>query len=111
FLEPVAVALNYIAPRHPFRSISMIGISGGGWTTTLYAAVDPRVSRSYPVAGSLPHYLASDAPQNWGDYEQTLPELYRTANYLELYILGGYGRGRAQLQVLNKYDPCCFNGV
>jgi hypothetical protein len=110
FVEPVAVSLNYAEKTYGFRSIAMIGISGGGWTTTLYSALDPRISRSYPVAGTLPIYLRSLGGNSDGDYEQFLPELYRVANYLELYILGSYGTGRKQLQVLNKYDTV-FPGV
>lgn len=117
FLTPVAVSLNY-ARQFGYNSIFMTGVSGGGWTTTLYAAVDPRIIRSYPVAGSLPVHLRMDQKRSntaqrsadWGDYEQTIPELYRIANYLDLYILGSYGQHRKQLQILNKYDPCCFGG-
>ncbi|MFH1282169.1 MAG: hypothetical protein ABII27_00715 [bacterium] len=104
FVEPVAVVLNYIDDEYKYDSISMIGISGGGWTTTLYSAIDPRITNSYPVAGSCPIYLRSQAPNDWGDYEQTIPELYKIANYLELYILGSLGGGRKQLQILNRYD-------
>ena len=32
----------------------MMGKSGGGWTTTLAAALDPRISFSAPIAGSIP---------------------------------------------------------
>jgi hypothetical protein len=110
FLEPMAVCLNY-AVRFKYDRTVMIGISGGGWTTTLYAAVDARVSSSYPVAGSLPIYLRSQSKRDWGDYEQTLPQLYRIANYLELYIMGAHGTGRKQMQILNKYDSCCFAGI
>ena len=45
----------------------MVSISGG-WTTTVYAAIDPRVTRSYPVAGSLPIPLRVDV-RDWGDWE------------------------------------------
>jgi len=110
FVEPVAMALNYAA-KFEYRRVSMIGISGGGWTTTLYAAIDPRISCSYPVAGTLPIYLRSDSKRDWGDYEQTVPELYSIANYLELYIMGSYGNARKQIQILNKYDSCCFAGI
>lgn len=75
----------------------MMGLSGGGWTTVLYAALDPRIMRSYPVAGSWPIYLRFASPRDWGDYEETIPELYKTVNYLEMYILGSYGEGRKQL--------------
>ena len=106
FVEPVTVALNWANRNFTYESIAMVGISGGGWTTTLYAALDPRVARSYPVAGSLPLELEAS-----GDYEQILPDLYRTADYLELYALGSHGDGRSQIQVLNRYDPCCFSGT
>jgi len=116
-LTPVAVSLNY-AQKVGYHSFYMTGYSGGGWTTTMCAAIDPRINGSYPVAGSLPLHLRSDAKvfntaqrsADWGDYEQTIPELYKIANYLELYLLGSHGDHRRQLQVLNKYDPCCFAG-
>lgn len=89
----------------------MIGISGGGWTTVLYSAIDSRISNSYPVAGSVPMYLRFNNPKNMGDYEQTLPELYNMTGYLDLYVMASYGNDRGQLQIFNKYDPCCFSGL
>lgn len=117
FLTPLAVSLNY-AQTFGYDSVYMTGVSGGGWTTTVYAAVDPRITRSYPVAGTLPLHLREDRKRSntahrssdWGDYEQTIPELHRLTNYLELYVLGSYGPHRKQLQILNKYDPCCLAG-
>lgn len=111
FIEPVIITLNYIEKNFDFYSISMIGISGGGWTTTLAAAVDTRIMHSFPVAGSYPIYLRSNSGRDWGDYEQNNPALYKSVNYLELYILGAYGKGRSQLQIINKFDPCCFAGI
>ena len=109
FLEPVALLLNYVEQAHDYQSVSMMGVSGGGWTTTLYAAVDPRVAYSYPVAGTLPVYLSAEV--EIGDYEESIPAFYRIANYLELYILGAYGQDRHQVQILNYSDPCCFGGI
>ena len=109
FVEPVAVSLNYMEKNYDYGDISMTGISGGGWTTTLYAAIDPRVQKSYPVAGTLPIFLREK--NDLGDYEQIAPELYGIADYLDLYILGSYGDVRRQLQILNKYDSCCYAGI
>jgi hypothetical protein len=91
----------------------MVGLSGGGWTTTLAAAIDTRIDKSFRVAGSYPIYLRSNSSRDWGrgDYEQTVPEIYNTANYLELYILGSHGANRKQLQIINQYDSCCFAGT
>ena len=110
FIEPVIVSINYLRNNFDYSSISMVGISGGGWTTTLAAAVDTRITKSFPVAGSYPIYLRSNSSRDWGDYEQNAPELYTRVNYLELYVLGGQGENRIQMQIINKYDTCCFAG-
>ncbi|MGH3378364.1 MAG: hypothetical protein ACRDP6_26940 [Actinoallomurus sp.] len=117
FLEPVAVALNHVIATYRPASVQMIGLSGGGWTTTVYAAIDPRVTRSYPTAGSLPFYLRPAAPNatsSIGDWEQrgdTLPGFYGIAGYLDLYVMAAAGHGRRQVQILNRFDSCCFAGV
>lgn len=117
FLEPVALALGHLVAAYRPASIEMIGLSGGGWTTTVYAAIDPRVTRSYPVAGSVPFYLRTAPPNvisTTGDWEQrreTLPNFYAIAGYLDLYVMAAIGPRRRQLQILNRFDPCCFSGV
>ena len=111
FIEPVVAVIDLFAQS--YSEISMLGISGGGWTTLVSAAIDPRITRSYPVAGSLPIYIRAEDSRHWGDYEQTVPELYSVANYLELYVMaatGHDGAARRHIQVLNKNDPCCFFG-
>jgi len=109
FIEPVIIVLNFLEKNYNYSHVSMVGISGGGWTTTLAAAIDTRIHTSFPVAGSYPIYLRIN--DHWGDYEQTVPEIYGTVNYLELYILGSSGINRKQLQVINQYDSCCYSGT
>jgi len=92
FMEPIAVALNYVTKEHNYKQIVMTGISGGGWSTILYAAIDPRISLSYPVAGSVPFFLRD---VDWGDWEQNVTDLYRIADYPELYILALMERAKA----------------
>jgi hypothetical protein len=112
FVEPIAVSLNYLKTKSSeddfptYADYSMIGLSGGGWTTTIYAAIDPTIRTSIPVAGSVPIHLRSGSSR--GDAEQTLPELYAIAGYPDLYVLGAAGAGRRQVQVLNRRDGCCF---
>ena len=104
------MSLNYVDTTFNFDSYYMVGISGGGWTTTLYSAIDPRITQSYSIAGSLPLYLRS-SPEDIGDYEQIVPSLYRIANYLDLYILDSYGENRKHVQIFNKYDPLSITFV
>lgn len=109
FVEPLVAILNYTETLN-YKDTSMMGISGGGWTTVLYSAIDPRISKSYPVAGSLPIYL-KNLPSESGDYEQGLFSLYSIANYLELYTMASYEKDRKQLQIFNRYESGTFSGV
>ncbi|HEY2881721.1 MAG TPA: hypothetical protein VGJ15_04795 [Pirellulales bacterium] len=108
FIEPVVGFLNYAA-QLGYQQISMLGMSGGGWTTIVAAAVETRIKTSMHVAGAYPMFLRVGR-DDWGDWEQTVPEFYREANYLELFILGAHGPGRMQCQIVNRYDPTCFAG-
>ena len=108
FLEPVVVTLNQIEKNFTFDSFAMIGISGGGWTTVLVSAIDDRIDESYSVAGSFPIWLRFDS-RDFGDYEQTIPEFYEIANYLELYVLSSYD-DRSLILFYNEFDSCCFSG-
>ena len=115
FMEPIVVGLNY-AQTFNFTDYSMIGISGGGWSTVMATALDWRIRNSYPVAGCSPLYQRLDRlPPNdeiteFGDYEQWLPGIFPELTYFELFILNITGSQRHQLAVYNRYDPCCFWG-
>jgi len=110
FVEPVAVGLDWVEREHGGGPVAMVGLSGGAWVVALYAALDPRITHSYPVAGTLPLYLRSVRTSDQGDWEQRLAGLHRAAGCLDWYVLGAWGEGRRQLQVFNRDDPCCFGG-
>ena len=112
FVEPVIVSLNYLSQWN-YSDFNMLGLSGGGWTTVLAAAIDTRIKHSLPVAGSVPMYLRVNYNH---DLEQYLAQFYGSsqppvtgvAGYLDLYLLGSRGLGRSQTQILNRRDNCCF---
>ena len=107
FVEPITLSLNYIDENYDFDSYYMVGLSGGGWITVLYSAIDERISESYSVAGSYPLHLRHET-KNIGDYEQLNPNIYRISNYLELYIMSSFGDNRKLVQLFTYNDPCCF---
>ena len=109
FIEPVIITLNLIEKNYNFESLHMIGLSGGGWSTIVIPALDDRIQTSYSIAGSFPIWMRS-SPSDFGDYEQTIPEFYKIANYEELYIMNSYGEGRKLILFYNEFDPCCFSG-
>ena len=109
FIHPIQVSLNFLEKEYNFKRYSIIGISGGGWTSLVYSAIDDRISDSFSVASSIPFYLKL----NWrdmGDYEQMNIDLYKITNYLELYVLAAYGDDRKHIQIFNKNDSCCYSG-
>ena len=108
FLEPIVVGLNYLQQEVDYNHIAMVGYSGGGWSTTMAAALDPRILSSFPTAGSYPIFLREYRDR--ADYEHQIPEVYTLTNFLELYVMGAYGEDRMQMQIINQYDPCCYAG-
>ena len=89
------------------KHVVLMGLSGGGWTTTLAAAVDARVALSVPVAGSVPKwpttlypYEVPDLPEVAADYEQSAERpMYRACGFACMYVLASLEPGRAQAQV------------
>jgi len=110
FFTPITLTLNYLDKNYEFTDYHMVGISGGGWTTTVYSAIDSRISKSFAISGSLPLPLRYQV-QDIGDWEQLEPGIYNVANYLELYVMSSYGENREFVQIFNEYDPCCFGGT
>jgi len=107
FIEPVVALVNQ-AQLQGYRDIFAIGLSGGGWTVHLAAAMDLRIRSSYTIAAGVPLGLRFDRDQkNWGDWEENLPALHRISGFEDLSILGA--AGRSQIQVLNEFDLCCYN--
>ncbi len=110
FFTPISVTLNYLSDNYDFKKFHMIGISGGGWATTVYSALDTRITKSFSIAGSLPLSLRSII-DDVGDYEQFHPQFYSIANYFDIYLMSSSGTEREHIQIFNKFDPCCFSGV
>lgn len=107
FLLPTLATVNHCI-INGVPNVAMMGLSGGGWTTTLYAALDPRILRSYSVSGTMPEYLRGwNNQDDWSDHEQRLPGL--GLDYLDLYVMAS--TGRTHWQVGNVNDPACFSGT
>lgn len=110
FLEPVLSIVNDLHSRG-ITKIGMAGLSGGGWTTDLYAALDTRILASYSVAGSMPIYARSWCPphSSLGDWEQQAVANLGV-DYLDLYVLASVGTGRYHANIHIVNDPVCFGG-
>ena len=106
FIEPVVRAVTW-ALRRGYARVALAGLSGGGWTTTLAAALDARLALSVPIAGSIP----CDFRHTSWDAEQFCDAAWaRAANYSTLYALAALEAGRASVQLLHEADPCCHHG-
>lgn len=109
-LQPIVVGINHALRVRAYDSVDMMGFSMGGFLTALAAAVETRIARSYPIAGVYPNYLRTGQEVMTPGPPYYMP-LLEVANQLELFVLGAAGPGRHQLQIFNRYDRCCYNGV
>ena len=109
WFEPVVIGMNHARASGSYESIDMMGFSAGGWVTMVTAAVDPRIRRSYPVAGVYPMYLRSGEEAKQSPPPEFFAPMIRAANYPEMFVLAALGGERAQIQVFNRYDRCCYN--
>ena len=92
-----------------YERFVMVGLSGGGWSTTLASALDKRIGLSFPVAGSLPFDMRTTDWHDGGDFEQWKSRpIYSACDYECMYTLAGLEQGRMQVQVLHEADSCCF---
>jgi hypothetical protein len=117
FITPWVQAKNYIKSAYNPAKIVSAGLSGGGWTATMWPALDQDINCSFDVAGSSPTYVKDivNSPDFTGDYEQggqlgtDVYDLYRnTISYEDLYVMASQNRHHYQL--INLTDDCCFWG-
>ena len=110
FFKPLIASLNALG-RNNYSAIYMCGLSGGGWTTSIYPALDSSIIYSFPVAGSWPNPVKTYFGL-YGDLEQYYPPLFNQfLDFHEIYTLSCLAPARKMLQVNNRYDPCCFSGT
>lgn len=112
FLDPARASLNYALSLRSYSKVIVAGLSGGGWTTTLLAAIDPRITNSYAIAGSVPFASRS---VNEGDWEQYAGIRPLNIDYSDLYLMGmidaaGLPNRKARL-LYNGKDECCFKSA
>lgn len=125
FLEPNNQIINWLEANTPYQDYNMTGISGGGYETDTYAAIDPRIHISIGAASGIPglqfipgayggdNYVDGDrtTPGLWG--EAQVVGYYTIAGYMDQYVMAGYGttpKGAPRLHqhLLNVYDACCW---
>ena len=110
FVSPVLSIVEWIAQGHGAGDpdLLLIGRSGGGWTSYVYGAMDPRIDMVVSIAGGRALSERLDAPwgaAELGDYEQTVPHLYDAVGHEHLMLAAG---ARGSFYVYNQWDTCCF---
>jgi len=112
FLSPTHQALNAALDLRKYAQVIMAGRSGGGWTTVIAAAIDPRISQSYSIAGTVPGHFRLTRKTDRGDWEQwDHPFWTNITSYSELYLLAVLEPNRRSTHLYKKYDICCFQGL
>ena len=65
FLEDIFLTANYATEHLAMKRLHIAGLSGGGWSTTFAAAMDPRLIGSFPIAGSIPCAMRNPDGKSW----------------------------------------------
>jgi hypothetical protein len=84
---------------------AVTGLSGGGWQTILFSALDTRVKVAVPNAGYIGLPARIDHRGDIGDVEQNPSDLLMAADYPHLTALLA---PRPALLIYNEKDNCCF---
>lgn len=92
-------------PRVDRSRLAMSGLSGGGWQTAVFSALDPRVAVVVPVAGHGAMGVRIDNGSDIGDLEQVPIDMLKVADYTHLTALFA---PRPALLIYNEKDDCCF---
>ncbi|MGV3456318.1 hypothetical protein [Sphingomonas sp.] len=98
---PLCVLLNRLLDRYPGARVIVTGISGGGWTSLVLGALDPRVDVTLSFVGWLPEHIHFNR-----DWEQWLNQT-PTFGYMELALIAA-ADGRRCLCVTHEDDGVGF---
>ncbi|MFM9985653.1 MAG: hypothetical protein ACKVOK_10505, partial [Flavobacteriales bacterium] len=118
FLTPAASMMAYLSDRtatkdRAYEQFSMIGLSGGGFISTIYSAIDKRIKTSISVApGMMPFYLYGTNPiATLFDLDLSNKYVFNKANPQDYYAMASYGSGRNHFEVWLKNDEGGSNGM
>ena len=92
-------------PNADKKRVAMTGLSGGGWQTIVFSALDTRITHSIPVAGYTTVRGRFFTPGEVGDLEQVPPDM---ATVLDFDTMTAMLAPRPTLSIMNNRDECCF---
>jgi len=94
-----------------YDSVLMMGVSGGGWYTTMLSALTPAIDHSISFAGSLPKIFKINV-EHKGDWENINSDIWKEFDYWDFYFLSLFDKHgllsrKSHLVYYNK-DPIAF---
>ena len=108
FLEASSEVLDMVDIHFPDLPVFMVGLSGGGWTTTMLTAHDGRIVRGYSVAGDHPVIsMNPDLPDCWEECLGDGAWIPWLGDYEEVYARAG----DRLVHIYNWYEPTVFGEI
>lgn len=107
FVDPVLQTVRYLQRTEPGVPVVLTGLSGGGYTSMLAAAVDTSVSQTISVAGSG----RPTGPEACTEDYEYCATLQRGATLEQAYYLAAQGPFRRFTQVSIWNDDCCYRQI
>lgn len=87
FTDPVTDLLESVGPAY------MVGLSGGGWTTTVMTSIDSRILRGYSVAGDTPPWVPGGGGDDWEQQNTDYVRIYAAAAGRLVHVYNFYEGG------------------
>ncbi len=109
FTDPISRGIDHAQSVRSYTDISIAGISGGGYTALLAAAIDNRIKLAYSIAGWLPLYLRHTDLGDWEQWQAT--ELWSQFEYLDLLLMNVAESDRRSSHLYHQHDTCCFEAA
>lgn len=88
-------------PHADPKRAGVTGLSGGGWQSIVFAALEERITLAVPVSGYMPLWARAAIIDDIGDLEQAPPDMASIVDYSHLTAMVA---PRPMLNVLNEYD-------
>ncbi|MGH9431306.1 MAG: alpha/beta hydrolase family protein [Terriglobia bacterium] len=102
--------LDYLAslPEVDSSRLGMTGLSGGGWQTIVFSALDPRVKVAVEVAGFSTLQTNITHPEDTDEVEENPTDFTDGEDYSDLVAMRA---PRPTLLIHNAMDTCCFRAM
>ena len=112
FLSSPYYIINEVIKRNDYEKIFIMGISGGGFYSTVLAGLIPEINHLFSFSGHLP-FLYRIETDSYGHFEHRYSHIWKEYDYYTFYFLSLFDinseLNRNSYHIYSEFDKCCFS--